>query len=757
MFLFMVLFVSCDSETIHIQDMEGKVVRLTLSSPELTTSRVMSRTEAGTGTENYIDNIRCFFYKSTDGNNVAATYVVPDNIEVKGTYTDTDISVQIPLPSTEYDLLFPEGTTKCRIYVIANLPTGVEITNTDINSLKALEVKAEEFTAEGVKKDGSITFSQPTSFVMDGDATIELKKDALSGNVPLTRSAAKIGLFVNVVKDITDTNGATWESKPTGMLIRIHNGVKNGLIDGLADDGTSTYPNPRDYYTSAPLGDGTRIFVNGNNGYEHHPFYSYPSEWKNSDENETYLELIVPWKKTKNADGTDTSETTFEDCFYQIPINVEGKELLRNTYYKINLTVGMLGSFTPNEPVVLAPSSYVVVNWGTGGVSAKFEKFRYLVVDQNFVEMENVENLSIKFSTSHETEIVNAVLKRPVLNPMNSNDETIASNLYTLETKVVDGQNYIYFSHALDNEWSDTDKNYDYVPYTLELDIRHKDDPNFIEHITIVQYPAMYVVAKQNSAYKAVVTKNNEDRNVFVNSYYSNSSNYNYNNAYITNHHSVANTQLTQEIFGPATGLYKAKFQNDNPNMYVIHATAMSDDKYIIGDPREKDKNNDFIDNTRWAMAPAIYGTTPRKLSNYYRTDVNENTRNMIAPIIRIASSYSVTENVTTRDIAEKRCASYQEDGYPAGRWRMPTYAEVEFICRMSSEGKIPDLFYKPTSSNGFRIYYWCAHGQFSPNYNGGINLGNEAETIRCVYDEWYWTDKCDKGTFTWGDREITW
>ena len=273
MFLFMVLFVSCDSETIHIQDMEGKVVRLTLSSPELTTSRVMSRTEAGTGTENYIDNIRCFFYKSTDGNDVAATYVVPDPIEVEDSYAGTGISVQIPLPSTEYDLLFPEGTTKCRIYVIANLPTGVKITNTDINSLKALEVKAEEFTAEGVKKeDGSITFSQPVSFVMDGDATIELKEDALSGNVPLTRSAAKIGLFVNVVTDITDTNGATWVSKPTGMLIRIHKGVKNGLIDGLADDGTSTYPNPRDYYTSAPLGDGTRIFVEGNNGYEHHPF-----------------------------------------------------------------------------------------------------------------------------------------------------------------------------------------------------------------------------------------------------------------------------------------------------------------------------------------------------------------------------------------------------------------------------------------------------------------------------------------------------
>ena len=35
-----------------------------------------------------------FFYKSTDGNDVAATYVVPDNIEVEDTYAGTGISVQ---------------------------------------------------------------------------------------------------------------------------------------------------------------------------------------------------------------------------------------------------------------------------------------------------------------------------------------------------------------------------------------------------------------------------------------------------------------------------------------------------------------------------------------------------------------------------------------------------------------------------------------------------------------------------------------
>ena len=727
MFLFMVLFVSCDSETIHIQDMEGKVVRLTLSSPELTTSRVMSRTEAGTGTENYIDNIRCFFYKSTDGNDVAATYVVPEPIEVEDTYADTGISVQIPLTSEAYNLLFPEGTTQCRIYVIANLPSDVTIdNNTSINSLKALEVTAEEFAAEGVKKDDSITFSQPTSFVMDGDATIELKEDALSGNVPLTRSAAKIGLFVTVEETIKDTNGATWKSKPTGMLIRIHNGVKNGLIDGLADDGTSTYPNPRDYYTSDPLGDGTRTFVQGDNSYEHHPFYSYPSEWKNSDKNETYLELIVPWKKILNADGTATSEINFENCFYQIPINVEGKELVRNTYYKINLTVGMLGSFTPNEPVVLAPSSYVVVDWGTGGVSAKFEKFRYLVVDQNFVEMDNVNTIDIGMATSHDISYEIISITRPNYSNVTESTDVIydkansigSTNGFTFEpnTTIASICKKITFSHILDN--TRIDRNYDYVPYTIKVKVWHTDKPEYYEIIEYKQYPGMYIVIQPNSGYPS-----NKIGYVFVNK----------------NNKETKDWTVVNPLDGSTTSV--------NPNMYVINVSAFSDGNYIIGDPR----NN---------VPLSPLGFTPntdnnnKTLQYYYPTSSSETYENYISPKFRICSAYGRLGSITlTRETVVNRCASYQEDGYPAGRWRVPTSAELEFMGKLCAEGKIPALY-----TNGNK--YWSASGCYTYSTdNGGTITETNSSTayVRCVYDEWYWTDKCDEETFTWGDKEITW
>ena len=79
----------------------------------------------------------------------------------------------------------------------------------------------------------------------------------------------------------------------------------------------------------------------------------------------------------------------------------------------------------------------------------------------------------------------------------------------------------------------------------------------------------------------------------------------------------------------------------------------------------------------------------------------------------------------------------------------MPTYAEAKFIYTLSYEDKIPDLFNEGSD-------YWCAHGNFVGR-NGIVSLNPESDdinSIRCVYDEWYWgrSQITNKRTFTWGD-----
>jgi hypothetical protein len=148
-----------------------------------------------------------------------------------------------------------------------------------------------------------------------------------------------------------------------------------------------------------------------------------------------------------------------------------------------------------------------------------------------------------------------------------------------------------------------------------------------------------------------------------------------------------------------------------------------------------------------------------RKLKNYYGTKTDASVQNMIAPKFRIASSHGVTQPVTHTD-AINRAATYQEDGYPAGRWRVPTMAEVKFIIKLSSDGKIPTLF-----NNGSA--YWCSNGTVTPNNSGKISTetgtsGNHG--VRCVYDDWYWEHlkprMASRGEhpqkynqFTWGDE----
>lgn len=101
------------------------------------------------------------------------------------------------------------------------------------------------------------------------------------------------------------------------------------------------------------------------------------------------------------------------------------------------------------------------------------------------------------------------------------------------------------------------------------------------------------------------------------------------------------------------------------------------------------------------------------------------------------------------------RCASYQEDGYPAGRWRIPTMAEASLVRYLAVEGFIPLLFTK----NG---NYAFANGNTNGmqwGYSSNIN-------VRCVYDEWYWSEvdkklgrkhgadltPDERTTFVWGD-----
>ena len=349
------------------------------------------------------------------------------------------------------------------------------------------------------------------------------------------------------------------------------------------------------------------------------------------------------------------------------------------------------------------------------------------------------DNIVITVCREYIPEIVDAGIDSLKVERANFIDNTTQVTYNNLTSQAVSGKwitldantNTIQLKHALNNNFSSTtNKEYDFTPYMFTFILRHADNSQFSERITIVQNPALLIEAQLNSHYPETFGYQ------FVNG-------------------NSKNTRNPKNDFGGAHGLTSSS-SNTNPNMYVISTTVLpKESDLILGDPRKSDAWT-FTEAT---TAPHIKGNNNNhKLTYYYPTIAGDTAQNMVAPKFRIASSYGVT-NPISHEIAQKRCATYQEDGYPAGRWRVPTMGEVKFIIKLSADQKIPTLF-SPGSK------YWCANGTVEPNNNGGYSTSttfgnNDENPVRCVYDEWYWEKSAyprlpdnKKDTFTWGDEQ---
>ena len=311
-------------------------------------------------------------------------------------------------------------------------------------------------------------------------------------------------------------------------------------------------------------------------------------------------------------------------------------------------------------------------------------------------------------------------------------------------------------NHQLNNDFINS-KVYDYSPFIFTFTISHVDNKNFKEEITIIQKPAISVTAELNSyreAYNKATDKsayrNKSDQNgvngyQYVNGY-----------TYVSNNDDFEDEKLPN--YGGAQGLTG---HNTHPYMYVIEVTVLPEGSdYVLGDPRDPTPFNP-TDYSNFVSAPGIEGATSRKLMNYYSTSRETSVQNMIAPKFRIASSHGAVDYFISYEDAFNRAATYQEDGYPAGRWRVPTLAEVRFVTKLYSDGYIPSLFSSGTT-------YWHANGSVTPNSGGTVSTSTSTSgdnTVRCVYDDWYWENSYyprmsslgnhpDKySQFTWGDE----
>lgn len=625
--------------------------------------------------ENKIDKVDVFFFTS------------PTNASE---YHEQDVSVV----EGQFQVTLPDGMEGNDYYIGIIANSDKQLTAVDGKTWAELQ----QMTVTTVFQNEA---EKESKFVMQGLSAQawRMESGTVVGPIQLKRVATKISLYP-VIPLETQTNGitingVTYIPNLEKAHVRMHNVVKKGSIDG-----TSYTPETEDFMIIIRNYSKGGDMTGKDMEYSHLPFYSYPNDWSEKGEKESYLELCIPWSYEQN------NMQRSADYYYHVPIGKD-KKLKSNAFYNIKVNISILGSIDPDQATQVE-GEFMIQDWTTQLIDADMNRYEYLMLETNYVELNNETETNIGFTTSSVAKAEIISVEYPDYSTQNNNTKSLSKEEIARNYKIEIYGQTLHFSHTIGED--------EFTPRTITVEVTNIDHKKDL--LTIVQQPDIYIVADYNANGKT-------NRFVFG---------YNEESRKDIEDDSGMNINNILDISDP-------DYKNDkNMNQYTIYITTFNaGDKYIIGDPRTIEVDAMMNGNKKHF----------NDLKFYYSTQ-KENVSQMIAPAFKIASSWGGLHGQIKYENAKARCAAYQENGYPAGRWRMPTEAEVEYILTLSNNKRIPELFL--TGSD-----YWASSGRFiSGNTWEEPSWPNNNAYIRCVYDVWYWGNEkiTDPDKFTWGDEQ---
>lgn len=823
------LSVSCIKEWFGEKE-GGEGIVLTVKCAETTpTKDGMSGTINGEArfNENKIVSVDVFFYPEggTGSNCVHHDHkygLTADATVDITTYTTDQLIV---------DYLVPGTNTSFWVYVVVNYPGNIMTDlasagrGTSVDAIKQLTINTDFAAAANHIQ---------SSFVMDGLANVQnVEKDnrlVAKGLVNVKRLAAKITMQLSISDEVripktTEQNeqivnyDEVWKPMTNGMKIYLMDGVRNTTLAGLPVDNPVyfNYKNNPMFFNKI---DASNAYYNPTYDADYpwltDPSYVYPQRWEYASQDpptmEPYIKLVLPWQRQANIVNNTTLQREF---YYKIvipddtrPDDANGsyiKHFVRNNWYRFLLNVAMLGSET-DEASVQVDASYYILDWENQDIVLKHAEIgaaRFLSVEPTEFVLNNVADLDILYNSSHPVSLATTVggttlditatkiyygtknagatygtgnfqgtIRTAGANHADYKNGQKYIEYSATQRKNANGGNdwlavegdHIHFYHALNNDITQGE-NFDTAPYIIRFNLYHEDHNNDVaykESVKITQYPAMYIT---NELSNGVVIVNDQ---VYTGSDSSSK-------VYDDDNNDIGSIVKPSGVNGSG--------DNNNQNQYTVYITVLpSDSEYMVGDPRTDGSE---------AIVTTLNGLNTQ--ANYRPTA--ENASNIIAPAIKIASSYGKT-NALWYENAQTKCAAYQENGYPAGRWRLPTLAEIQYLVNLSLNGHIPSLFNPGASSSALRAsngtsynyysYYWCGggygydgngatdmmtmtvlDGNNTPNYtfnsqsyysSSKVNGYNHHSVYtRCVYDVWYWGEEQDSDHMTtWGGYQTT-
>ena len=729
-----------------------------------------------TNYERQLNRLDCFFYVKDKTDQPCVYYHKAEVNELGG--------ATVPFYVNDLVLkeIFPKGAL-CDIFVIANLPGD-----------HTFEAKSPETTLEKLGQfvldmnEGEYdVFGKP--FVMTGSGVVQKGKNSnATADIALKRVASKVTMTVKIPKEIQVQKG---DSKVTMVPVLVDNEGNEPLMTSFRY-GTkksylsSAYPEESDNYIWTDKIPYTQQTSSLGSYYVYTcdvPFYTYARAWEKGANNAAYVTFQMPWGEDTTGDGV--ADDDYKTYYYQLLVNGGGRKFEPNAWYDMEVTVGVLGSTVEALPKELEELSYFVINWTTETSNGEqgsgdrqeyveIEKFNYLEVPQTYIEMDNVSEIAIRYNASHKIGVMWDTKKHENVEGLseptdkqafyieNGSGKPAATDLpnIALSNFTDNNKGLLTFKYTLDSKiYSPA-----YVFITIWLDVNGDgeldDDEVLKQDITIVIYPALYIIGEHSTQFS-----------VFVNGNYNSSRTTN-----VSSNTSIPYLKINNQQVGKATGwdvdgseyMHVITVSAFNKNNCKFEIDADSFD-YIIGDPRERSPykfnvpDDDATVNqnaTGWIKAKDVNGKE-RNLEYYYPTSTES--FQVIAPKFRISSKLAGYSHSSTTGAAY-RCAAYQEAGYPAGRWRLPTLAEVLFVINLQGQGKIEKLF---VGSSNYASATHTINNNSSIKVEEGLHTDSKGTiSVRCVYDEWYWGSEKEANEntafnnyggyeFTWGDRKV--
>ena len=734
--------------------------------------------------ENVINFVDLYFYPTGKSNEDAV--IVEKNHSVILDTSDGDATYLVKVRTGDIRLNKLFGSTQngsCEVYAVANSSAESPAKSTALDSVR-LRVLRHNFGAQLVQSY-FIMQSNPETL-----AKVELKDGAATGTIPMTRVAAKLQLYLNVPDTLhvnsEDGSGfAVWKADREHMSIEFD----NGLMDYTLDGSDTSHPDSS-FYNSMQLDMSKYTSITKNTvsyDYSHTPVYSYPYTWQQMDAHLPTFIIAVPWSKLNPGNNTYGPP---QITYYQLHPNLSSGELQSNYFYRMYMKIETVGSTDNTTPIDITPSGYRIQPWGEvklntpKDVTGEFYRYTYLVVDPTSVVLNNTSTTTLRYSSSSsltkDTKITKVEYNsyetpgQVTHHTLTADDlAKLTTNRYELDYTSTPGQ--IKFTHNVDDGT--------YAAKTITIQVANDD--GLSELVTITQYPAIYMhtFVGDNVFVDGYFSHVQEPASSIGNAIYSDYGAYNSVN-YSTNfpdgnasfyYYNTDGTNVTVPYGSMVKALTQTSGGIVNNSITEITVTSFNSNNgfyeangtkyyYQIGDPRENAgyTSNDlqaYLTNQKYVSHSWLYGdryTITQKSWGTNAANIKKasETKTIIAPQFFISSGWNSSTSLSFAD-AQKRAATYQEAGYSAGRWRLPTEAEIMFITARQREGVIPTLF-------GSSAPYWAASGRVyfdgafydadhvirstsgSSYASGGYVYasglsGNGTAYMRFAYDTWYW------------------